>query len=81
LDVLFHITQDKDYEDMLRSLKQSWKKHLFLTVHKDECVNLRTVSHMKIRKFDPTYFSKRYKKTLIPVGNKNIYLYQFRIGN
>ncbi|MBY8987034.1 MAG: class I SAM-dependent methyltransferase [Candidatus Lokiarchaeota archaeon] len=80
LDVLYHITQDEDYENMLRSLKQSWKKHLFLTVYKDECVNQPVASHMKIRKFDPTYFSKQYKKTLIPFGNKNIYLFQFWKG-
>ena len=77
LDVLFHITQNEDYENMLKSLKRSWKKHMFLTVYKDECVSLKTASHMKIRKFSPIYFSKNYKKILIPEGDKNIYLYHF----
>ena len=81
LDVLFHITRDKDYGDMLKSLKQSWKKHLFLTAYKDECVNLHIASHMNIRKFDPLYFSKDYERTLIPLGNKNIHLYYFRKGD
>lgn len=77
LDVLFHITQDEEYENMLKSLKRSWTKFLFLTVYKNECVNLPKRPHIKIREFDPTYFSKDYKRTLIPLGHKNIYLYRF----
>jgi|GEM_PF-6599190 len=78
LDVLFHINQDGDYENILKNLKQSWEKHLFLTAYKDECVNLKTAPHMKIRKFDPLYFSENYERTLIPLGDKNMHLYYFR---
>ena len=81
LDVLFHITQDEDHGDMLKSLRQSWKKHLFLTAYKDECVDLKTASHMKIRKFNPLYFSRDYERMLIPPGNKNIHLYYFQKGD
>ena len=77
LDVLWHINREKDYNDLLKSLKKSWKKHLFLTAHKEDYVNENTASHVKIREFDPIYFSKDYKKYLIPVGDKNIYLYHF----
>lgn len=77
LDVLWHITQDEDYEKTLKSLKQSYIKHLFLTTFGDEALNKHTGNHMKIRKFVPTYFSEDYKRTLVPLGDKNTYLYYF----
>ena len=79
LDVLWHINRVKDYEDLLASLKKSWKKTLFLTAYRSEYVRPTNTRHIKLRKFNPDYFSGRCER--IPYGNKT-YLYRFdQYGN
>jgi SAM-dependent methyltransferase len=61
-DVLYHIMDDEDYERMLKSLKDSWKKYLvIITDNKDGNDKDEGSDYMKKRIFDPKYFSDKYE--------------------
>jgi trans-aconitate methyltransferase len=55
LDVLFHITDDREYEAMLSRLENAPWRYLALTAYEYDGNN--TSSHVRIRKFDPTRFA------------------------
>ncbi len=59
IDVLFHITDDREYEDLLTNIENNWTKYLAITAYEYE--NPHTSPHVKIRKFDP----KRYGEPII----------------
>lgn len=63
VDVLFHILDDQEYQNMLAKLKQSiWK---YLAVSAYEYDNNRTSGHVKIRKFDPSVFGTPIKREVL----------------
>lgn len=74
IDVLFHITDDAEYYFLLENLKNNWKKYLAITANEEE--NPRTSAHVKIRRFDPSYFGKPIIKEIVEKEG-NLYFYLF----
>jgi len=57
VDVLFHILDDKDYEEMLNRLEQAWTKYLVITAYeRDQKDGLSP--HVRIRRFDYKRFGE-----------------------
>ncbi len=71
LDVLYHILDDKDYLDMLNSLKKSWKKYLVIITSNSD-INLK-YHHTVDRKFDEEFFGKAKK---IPIDLIHMYIFK-----
>jgi hypothetical protein len=76
VDVLFHILDDKDYARTLIMLKNAWTKYLVITAYEYDQVE-GLYPHVKIRKFDPSYFGVPIVKEIVEEDGE-LYFYIFR---
>lgn len=75
VDVLFHITDDKEYEEMLNKLEKAWTKYLCITAY--EYDDDTTAPHVKIRKFDYKRFGEPIVREVCEEdGQKYFYIFQ-----
>lgn len=74
MDVLFHITDDKEYEQMLETIKKKWTNYLAITAYEyDNDLG----NHVNIRKFDPSVFGKPLVREVVEEdGQKYFYLFK-----
>lgn len=77
-DMLFHITDDSDYQNMLKSLKKSWVKYLFIATYNDSESDISIPNYIKKRKFKPNFFSDQWEEIKIPFIPTNKSLYFFK---
>lgn len=73
-DVLFHIIDDLQYEEMLNILESKWTKYLTITAYENEQV---TSPHLKVRKFDSTRFGKPLIREIVQEDGQ-LYFYLFK---
>jgi hypothetical protein len=75
IDVLFHITDDKEYENMLTNIENNWSKYLAITAY--EYDNPLTSPHVKVRKFDYKRFGEPIIRKIIEEDGQ-LYFYLFK---
>lgn len=76
-DVLFHIYDDKNYEELLTLLKGLWKKYLVVTAYEREPKEGENKGHIHIRKFDPAFFGvPKIREVCEEDGQMMIYVFE-----
>ena len=74
LDVLFHITDDGEYDAMLSRLENASCRYLAVTAYEYDGLDR---GHMKIRKFDPSRFGEPILREVIEdEGQMHFYLFK-----
>jgi len=73
LDVLFHVMDDKDYDNMLKSLKRSWKRWLVISTYNKN--NSIRSNYIKVRGFKPEYFGN-CEEIILPQENYRLYIFK-----
>lgn len=74
VDVLFHVIEDSDYEEMLKVLARSQWKYLAITAYEYDGPSS---SHVRIRKFDPSIFGEPIlQETIEADGNLQFYIFK-----
>lgn len=74
VDVMFHILDDKEAEDMLNFLEKSWTKYLVITAYeRDEPLD----THVRIRKFDYKRFGEPIIREVVEEDG-SLYFYLFK---
>jgi hypothetical protein len=75
MDVLFHITEDDNYEKMLTGLDQLWTKYLAITAY--EYDNKDFKGHVRVRKFDYKRFGEPIIREVVEEDGQ-LYFYLFK---
>lgn len=74
IDVLYHVLDDKEYEQLLSDLKEGWTKYLAITAYETP---QNTAGHLKVRIFDPKYFGKPIIREVVEDDGKlRFYLFK-----
>lgn len=74
IDVLFHVLDDEEYEQILDILEKKWTKYLAITAYEEEQYSS---PHLKIRKFDYKRFGKPIiRKVVEKEGSLYFYLWK-----
>ena len=74
IDVLFHVTDDEDYEFLLQGLERGWSKYLAVTAYERE---QETAGHLKVRKFDYKRFGVPLIREIVEEDGE-MYFYLFK---
>ena len=73
VDVLFHVLDDKECEELINKLEKLWTKYLIVTAYeRDEELN----THVRIRKFDYKRFGEPIVREVIEEDG-SLYFYIF----
>lgn len=75
VDVLFHITDEQEYERMLNTLKNKWTKYLVMTAYERD--DNETASHVKIKKFNYKDFGEPIVREIVEQDGE-LYFYIFK---
>lgn len=75
VDVLFHVMEDTEVENILKSLDKLWTKYLCVTAYeRNEDLNSH---HVRIRKFDPSRFGTPIVREIVEEdGSLYFYLWE-----
>jgi hypothetical protein len=74
VDVLFHVLDDNQYENLLNDLKTRWRKYLAITAYENEH---DTSEHVKTRKFDYKQFGEPIIREIVEEEGQ-LYFYLFK---
>lgn len=78
LDVLFHIYEENEVNDLLGKLEGSWTKYLALTAYERD-KQTHPKGHVRIRKFDPARFGEPVIREVVErVDDLCLYFYLFK---
>lgn len=77
IDVLFHILDDREYEQMLTTLHNTWTKYLAVTAYERYGDSHETGNHVQIRKFDYRSFGKPLIREVVEEDGQ-LYFYLFK---
>ncbi len=78
VDVLFHVIDENEAENILKRLSMSWTKYLAITAYeRDEKLNS---GHVRIRRFDPSIFGTPIIRKVVEKDG-DLYFYLFKKDN
>lgn len=74
IDVLFHVLDDKDLEELLDKIESKWTNYLAITAYeRDEELN----NHVRVRKFDYKRFGEPLVRSIVEEDGK-MFFYLFK---
>jgi hypothetical protein len=74
VDVLFHVLDDGEYENILKEIDKRWTKYLAITAYEYERI---TASHLNVRKFDYRRFGEPVIREIVEEDGQ-MYFYLFK---